>query len=294
MSTIVVVKEPNPHPPMITALAERWRRAGHEVLVHQGTGREPPPGDVAVLHVDLTRVPDAYVGLVADYPVVVNGRILDIDRARYAGALTVVEDDDWEGPVIVKTRANYGGRPELHHRLRQAPDLRTGLTEELRHDDWEERRSIDPEAYPVFGHRREVPAGVWRNPRLTVQRFVPERQDGLNYLRYCIFFGEVGWARRIGSDQPVVKWSNVVTEHEPVPVPPELRALRERLGIDYGRIDFVRHGDETFVFDVNKTLGGGAASEQYADVMDRLAGGFVRAATGRQDVGSATGRPGVA
>ena len=60
-----------------------WERAGHRVLFHRGLG-PPPAGDIALLHVDLTVVPESYLALARRYPRVLNGATGDIRKSRYS------------------------------------------------------------------------------------------------------------------------------------------------------------------------------------------------------------------
>lgn len=283
MATILILRGPGGGPMVIDELAARWSRAGHRVVSQRGT-RAAPRADVVVLHVDTTRTPEDYRRLAERYPVVVNGRAVDVSKRRYCG-LTLRAPEDGAGPVIVKTDANYGGHPDERYlrsrsrlgRLRRRLFGRPG-------GDWAGRTRLDPLAYPIFDRARDVPPGVWRNDALLVQRFVPERADGLFFVRYWVFFGEAGWARRFGSKQPIAKFHTRVTPEEPVTVPPALVGLRERLGLDYGRIDYAEPGGEPVVFDVNKTLSAGGNADEYAEELDRLAvgiDGFLARAGGR-------------
>src|SRR5262245_35758307 len=87
-----------------------WRPAGVDVVVHQGL-RNAPEADLAILHVDLTVTPPEYLELGARYPRCLNLAVTDISKRRISRNL-VTRDDDYDGPVMVKTDRNYGGRPE--------------------------------------------------------------------------------------------------------------------------------------------------------------------------------------
>src|SRR4051794_13350678 len=80
--------------------AERWRRQGHEVTLQRGP-EEAPEADLALLNLDLTVVPPPYRGLLARYPRVLNGAVLDIGKRRISRALLAGPDDPWDGPVVV-------------------------------------------------------------------------------------------------------------------------------------------------------------------------------------------------
>ena len=67
---------------VITRLAKTWREDGHEVVF--AFGPRFVPGDVGILHVDLSVVPDPYLESAARYPVVLNGGISDIRKSTSA------------------------------------------------------------------------------------------------------------------------------------------------------------------------------------------------------------------
>ena len=133
---------------------------------------------------------------------------------------------------------------------------------------------IEPTGYPIYPDKRSVPSGVWDNPNLIVEQFLPETEDGLYFVRYWMFLGDRGWAARFGSKNPIVKFTGRVTEEERVPVPAELIALRKRLGFDYGRFDYVVRDGLPIVFDINKTVGGYHNCAGYAAEVDMLAEGI--------------------
>ena len=64
-------------------LAGFWRKAGHRVQVITDWTR-PLECDAAILHVDLTRVPEPLQDLVRGHPCVLNRRAVDIGKRRSA------------------------------------------------------------------------------------------------------------------------------------------------------------------------------------------------------------------
>jgi hypothetical protein len=228
-------------PYMAYALAERWRRAGHEVEVHHGT-HEPPAGDVALVNIDLTVIPPAYQALFARYRRVINGRVTDVSKSRFSVDL-LDRYSDWIGPVIVKTEANYGGKPEA---LLRSVAAQAGIACDV-------PQGPVAEGYPVFGALREVPEAAWRTPGLVVERFLPERDaEGYYYSRHWIFFGERERSVRVKARTAIIKSSDSIGREE-VPVPAQMRALRARLGFDFGKFDYVRHGERFVLLDANRT-----------------------------------------
>ena len=78
-------------------IAEIWREKGLCVNVLHGP-RPRVDADQAILHVDLTVVPDDYLTFVRPYPVVINGSVTDISKRLISGNL-VCRGDGYQGPV---------------------------------------------------------------------------------------------------------------------------------------------------------------------------------------------------
>jgi hypothetical protein len=264
---------------VVWPMAEAWRRDGVEVAVVRGLDRFVD-ADLAICHVDLTVVPEEYRRALARYPRVVNGAVDDISKSRVAASTLVRRGDGWDGPVIVKTDANCGGLPEERILGR---DPRGGLAARtLRRllpgrapaaEDWRRRWRLPTESYPVFDSVADVPEGVFDNPALVVQRFLPEREDGLYALRLYVFLGDREHSSRVLSHAPVVK-SRVMIRRTDVPLHPGARAARERLGMDYGKIDYVVRDGEAVVFDANRTPAFSMGGETLARVASTLAPGL--------------------
>ena len=225
---------------MVTGLFDHWMAAGHRVLVHEGT-TGLPDADIALLHVDTTIVPEAYLDALRRYPIVLNQATGDISKRRISEQL-VGPDESYAGPVIVKTNANAGGVPEwLHQEVARASGRPMGP-------------AVHPmlARYPVFASSSEVPVAMRRDPELVVERFLPERDEHGYYARHWIFFGPAERCNRVRGAEPVVKGADI-EERIAVPVPDELRAWRKRLGFDYGKFDFVIHEGKPVLLDVNRT-----------------------------------------
>lgn len=272
MKTILILKGRHDPLQLIDAIARRWEDNGCRVLTHYGY-QNLPPADIVILHVDLTEIPAIYPERLAAYPLVLNRNVLNISKSMCSDRL-VTRDDAYEGPVIVKTDANCGGIPEVRAR-RSSRTFRWPKFLCCRNGrNWGKRGHLQPSDYPVYDTKTLVPSGVWENPKLIVEQFLPEKKDGLYYVRYWMFLGDRGWAARFGSKNPIVKFSNRVTPEERVPVPEELTALRRRLGFDYGRFDYVVRDGRPIVFDINKTVGGYHNCAAYAAELDMLAEGI--------------------
>lgn len=269
---------------LIQLMARRWQEMGFGLVVV--TEADPfTTADVAVMHSDLSVMSPEMRRLAQLYPRVVNGKAFDIRKNHYSG-LRVTRHDQVPGPVIVKTLCNGGAGQEFKRRFLQHPCgrllRRSGLerfffrqlarAEALR--PWSRRRMLNRLGYAVFPTIEAVPAGVWDNPNLLVERFISERQGDRYCCRHWLFFGNQDVMRRTLSAEPIVKCSSTV-EPASNPVPEELREHRRRLGIDYGKLDYAILGGQVFLYDANTTPGAMADSSLHANTIDVLAKGIL-------------------
>jgi hypothetical protein len=207
-------------------------------------GPRPAKGDVALLHVDSTIVAPEYLELGAHYGLALNFGTGDTSKATIS-RMRVTPCDDWRGPVVVKSNLNY-----------------RGLVEKMQNDRAKRARRPLPHPalrsvgeYRLFDRSDEVPDDIWSDPGLIVERFTPEfDEDGRYVYRTWIFMGRRERCTRFLAPRWMVKASDVVA-YEPMEVPAQLRAERERLNFDYGKFDFVMHDGVPIVFDVNRTPG---------------------------------------
>jgi hypothetical protein len=193
---------------------------------------------------------------------------MDISKSAISANL-VARGDAYAGPVIVKTNCNYGGVPES--RLKLPPPRRSlprrildkGLSLLMRDKDetngrasepaWRTVDSMTPGTYPVFPTLADVPPDVFANPKLIVEKFLPELDaDGRHCLRYCYCFGERQINFLIRSNDRVVKGVNAASCDE-TDAPPEIESIRHRLGVDFGKLDYVLRDGRVVLFDVNRT-----------------------------------------
>jgi hypothetical protein len=274
MKKIVILKDScfAIDPYLINSIAARWKNMGHEVIVSDLENENLPEADVAILHIDQTVVPDSFIDRLSEYPVVLNRNVLDISKSRISANI-LNQNDSYPGPVIIKTNANCGGVPEMKLKLYSQPNEVKKITVKL---SWEETDVMDHKKYPILRSMENVPIGVWNNKNLIVEKFLPEREEDLFYLRYYMFLGSTEWASRFGAKEPIVKFSKMATEDKPISIPEELRSLRKEFGFDYGRFDYVIHKGKLVLFDVNKTIGGGSQAllEAYSTQLDNLADGI--------------------
>jgi hypothetical protein len=227
---------------MAYELARRWEERGHRVAYHRGVGT-PPPGDVALMHHDLTVIPDSYREVARAYPRVINGAALDISKSRYSGC-RLRKSDAWDGQVIIKTDANHGGH--VDDALRRMA-LEQGLASDI---------APGPvmDDYYLCDSKARVPEALWDTPGVLVEKYIPERDARGSYLRIWTFFGDRELSSRYRSDAALIKADNVL-ERQEAPVPEAMRAERERLGFDFGKFDFVLHEGRYVLLDANRTPG---------------------------------------
>src|SRR5688572_21581812 len=167
---------------VVSRLARYWREDGIAVHYLRGT-RDFIPADVLFLHVDLSVLPAEVTSFAQRYPVVINQHVRDI-RKRTFSTLMVSRGGGYSGPVIVKSNFNFGGSPEsgkhpsrayrLYHRARR-------LYFRMLTGSW---------AYHIYASPKQVPAPIWCDPNLVVERFVPERVGSDYAVRTYHCFGE--------------------------------------------------------------------------------------------------------
>ena len=240
IETLVVLR-PGNQPVWRSALLSRlvldfWIPEGRRIIVHKDVG-ELPAADAAFVHVDRTHVPPRFAERAAQFPASINARVNDISKRRVCTTL-VHPDDDYAGPVIVKTDFNH----------RALPERRLGLVE--RDWDW----VLPPDRYPVFDRKEDVPARVWDDRDLVVQRLHVERQGDFYVNRNWYFLGDRDVVTEFHRSDPVSKTD---TEVKRLPlryeVPDALRRRRAELGFDYGKFDFVMEDGEPVLLDANST-----------------------------------------
>jgi hypothetical protein len=237
---------------MMGDVLEILRRRGHRVSV---TGRPDrvPAGDLLIMHVDASVVPEEYLSVAASFPVTINGGVRDITK-RAISELLIGPEDGWDGPVFVKSNLNCCGRPEARHNrkalFRGRPRPNPGL-----------RVLSDYGVYPSLA---QVPASCRSDAGIVIEKFMPEDHPQGFAARTYIFCGATERCSVHVSASPVVKGHGVVSS-TPVEVPGEIREIRRRLGFDYGKFDFVMRDGRPILLDANKTLGVVRANGPLAD-----------------------------
>lgn len=249
---------------MAHEFARRWEEKGHRVLFHRGFDAAPA-GDIALLHHDLTVVPEAYLEVARRYPRVVNGATADIRKSRYSEC-RLARGDDWLGQVLIKTEANHGGHvDDALRRLALAAGEEPDVAEATLMDHYYLCRSM-----------REVPDDLWSQPGVIVEKFIPEKDERGSYLRVWTFFGTEERSSRYRSKAALIRFADYI-DREEVVVPAEMRAIRSRLGFDFGKFDYVKHEGRYFLLDANRTPGAPdafAADPEVKASLDRVARGI--------------------
>jgi hypothetical protein len=264
---------------IISWIAREWEKRGISVEHVYGVS-SPVDADVVVAHVDLSVLPDEYANFVAHYPVVINGCLRDIRKRTISNNL-VTRDCDYRGPVIVKTDLNHGGHPEVVIEGRAERPRKTLIKRLRLRAGFRDPHGIrGPGGYLVYPSLKRVPRSVFRNPRLVVEKFIPE-PDGevFNHRRY-LYLGDIEWNEVWQSPNPINAGDKDCDRSWFEPPPQALRDLRSQLGADYGKIDYVIHEGHVEVFDVNRTPVGSPNAPRPIDakwtraVVDRLSAGI--------------------
>lgn len=238
---------------LITHLARIWRESGHDVVESRGPRWWPRAG-LIWNHLDVSVVPASYRWCLRLHRAPANARLVDI-RKTSISTLRLRRGGGWTGPVIVKSNLNYRGRPEA---------LIFG-----------KKKTGGPvEDYPVYPSAADVPEPVWSDRRLVVEKFVGETFEGRHVLRMVFFLGDRHAGYRAEAAEPVVKVGRAL-KLERMDVPEELLDYQRKMGIDYGKVDYVLWEGRPVVIDVNRTIGFSArAAEEDLWLVRHLAGGW--------------------
>ena len=211
------------------------------------------------MHVNLSVVPREYVQFAQNYPLVLNKYVVDIRKPAFSNLL-IKKGEDYDGPVIVKTKNNYGNNPEKELEWKNRKFLPRYIRKKIHNSGWfRSWKNIDSlKNYPVFESVQEIPPAVWNNKHLIVEKFLPERsEDGVYRVREWVFLGDREIHYINNSHEPVIRGINTFQRDylAPEDVPADLRKIRTKLGFDFGKFDYVINDNEVVLFDINKTIG---------------------------------------
>jgi len=239
----------------IMHVAKYWEALGHKTIPVFGTDTFVP-ADIAIVHVDLSVVPQRFLDFADHYRICLNKNIADIRKSTISKQL-LQENDSYHGEVIVKSNCNSAGVPE---RLNGTWWSRAGLHIEQLSRKFRQQIVISEQRdYLIFSHLSLVPREVFSRPDLIVEKFLPERDRGLYHVRCCVFLGNATPCQMMISPKPIVSVGNSLSLVE-CETHPEILQLRKQLGFDYGKFDYVIHEGEVVLLDANKTTGSGDLS----------------------------------
>jgi len=253
---------------LVADLCRAFEAAGHEIVYVSGPGSFRP-ADAALLHVDLSVVPQFYVALGRRYPLLLNGRITDIRKRRVSQAV-LKPGEAYDGPVVVKSDLNHGGRPEWRLRRLLTGRLQPGSAE----------TPPPSKFYRVFDSPGAVPAELRARRDLVVERFLPEKEGAYFFARQTFFFGDHHASWRVRGRDPILRAGTVIDDAV-IATPPTVRDYARKIGLDYGKIDYVEHDGQAVVFDVNKTVGGVGRAPRTTAWLARAIGAIEAAAMKR-------------
>ena len=232
---------------LLFGVIEHLAAMGHDCVVTKGP--EQIDGDAALLHVNGTFVADEYLALATRYPRTINFGTGDISKWKVSRNL-LNRGDEWGGKVVIKANRNCDARGErIHNRVaakRGCPLPHPGV------------KRIGP--YRLLDSIAAVPDEAWIDPRLVIERFVPELDDDGYALRTWVFMGARERCTRTVTPTWLGKAADTI-RYEPVDVPEQLRAERKRLNFDFGKFDFVMSDGEAILLDANRTPGTARAIE---------------------------------
>jgi hypothetical protein len=197
------------------------------------------PADLIIVHVDLSVVPDEYLNFARQYPKVLNGEVKDIRKFTFS-RLLLKPGDAYTGKTIVKSNFNYAGVPE---RTLGVPLDPNGVSASF---------FGSPLDYQIFDNPNAVPRTLFDDPNVVVEKFQPETEDGLYFMRTMLFLGERVTCGRMMSRNPIVNGSTQI-RMEFVEPHPEMMKLRNELKFNYGKFDYVMHQGHPLLLDANKT-----------------------------------------
>ena len=259
----------------IELIADYWRGSGHEVIFINGL-HENITADVALLHVNLSIVPDEYLKYAKRFPIVLNQNIHDI-RKRQISRMLIHSKDHFEGPVIVKTDLNSAGYPEYMFLNRPIPYMRTPknywrsivrngtkLLKKLKFIEQSKgslKNSLYRGTFEIFKNIHSVPLHIWENEDWIVEKFLPEMERSRFVVRNAYFLGKRMTCFKNLSIDPIIKDDAEEGTSEIIPIDERVIQYRDYLRLDYGKIDYVMHNDVPIILDVAKTMGGAFGHE---------------------------------
>jgi hypothetical protein len=244
---------------MIALVQRKWVEWGADVVDVYGVDNYVP-ADLLVVHVDLSIVPGEYQEFASRYERTSNASVLDIRKSVVCDQL-LSRGDPYSGQVLVKSNLNFAGLPEQFDKMASRTknrgfslqNLIARATRKLKRSLYKYPDIYAKSDYAVFDSLDQVPDKYF-NDRVALQKFMPEMHEDKFVLREYYFLGSRGFTNVEVSDEPIITHGEFL-KLELQPPPEEVSALRSRLKMNYGKIDYAIHEGKPVIFDVNKTTG---------------------------------------
>lgn len=225
-------------------LASQWRANGIEVIELSGTGTFVE-ADLLFLNLGRALVPEDYTRFAAQYPVTFNAGAADLRKHRYADG-QLLAGSAYKGAVIVRNDTGFvPAAPSSASPLGFLRKLNGRRASHLRD------AAASGGSYRIYASINDVPAENF-GPGYIVQKFLPEQEGGRFILRQYYFLGDEHFLGVQTSGAAIIHTGMPVSLEEWSP-PEKLLELRSRLGLDYGRIDFVLVDGKPFVLSINRS-----------------------------------------
>jgi hypothetical protein len=241
---------------LIIRLADIWRSEGMEVIPVFGTKRFMP-ADIAILHINLSVVPNKYIEFAQKYPTLLNGAAKDIRKSTFIENV-VRQGDGYKGKVIIKSNLNYAGAPERRLQNCRFKNLFLRLMKRIDPPGLQSCKHIPdlrkPSDYIILDSPDLIPDDWFNNKDIVIQKFLPEMNQGCYCIRNYYFLGDRFTCLLRKARHPIVNAESTISL-EPVDVHTEIASLRSKLRFDYGKFDYVIYEDSPVLLDINKTIG---------------------------------------
>ena len=233
----------------IARMAKYWKEDGHIVKFLFGPDNFLP-ADICIVHVDLSVVPDQYIEFANRYPKTINAKVRDIRKSTISKNI-LAREDEFHGPVIVKSDLNYAGWPEQL----VTKNIFSLISRKILHRvGFLPQTFLSPKDYRVYEHLDRVPDRYFDDDFYIVEKYLPQREGETYYTNLYVFFGTSYHCFRLGSASPIV-YSGSNTTIEVIEPHAEIVAARHRLNFDYGKFDYAIHDGKPVLFDTNKLIG---------------------------------------
>ncbi len=207
-------------------------------------------GGSAFIHVDLTELPKEFRDIYRSYPRCINGRATTISRRLYSRVM-LNQNDDFDGPVIVKASLNHRGCPELWYKINR--NFATKISHRLRARLIKNYTEKVCPPYCVYKSIRDVPPETWRDATRIVEKFLPGSFNLPIVKHRCEFFLDVELNTRAVFNSLLCDPANMTSFEVKGKAPQIVTDVRRSLNLDFGSIDYFMVGDEAYVIDANKT-----------------------------------------